>query len=130
VVNWDCLRWHLQQWRGGGSSRSIAFELSEDTVSLLIGMGFIKDHALEAIESTRSNWIEILMYALSMGTQSTKDLVTRQAARTYVRCRHAQERARNNNQDTAGVATGQNIGNRKEDLADNESSNPNVTTRL
>jgi hypothetical protein len=70
------------------------------------------------------------MYALSMGTQSTKDLVTRQAARTYVRCRHAQERARNNNQDTAGVATGQNIGNRKEDLADNESSNPNVTTRL
>ena len=54
-------------------------------------MGFITDHALEAIESTRSNRIEIVMYALSMGTQSTKDLVARRAARNYVRRRRAQE---------------------------------------
>jgi hypothetical protein len=93
-------------------------------------MGFITDHALEAIESTRSNRIEIVMYALSMGTQSTNDLVARRAARNYVRRRRAQEVAGNNNEDTVSVATGQNIGSRKEDLADNESSNPNVTTRL
>jgi hypothetical protein len=31
------------------------------------------------------------MYALSMGTQSTKDLVARRAARNYVRRRRAQE---------------------------------------
>jgi hypothetical protein len=37
------------------------FELNKDTVSLLIGMGFTMDHALEAIESTRSNRMEIVM---------------------------------------------------------------------
>jgi hypothetical protein len=37
------------------------FELSEDTVSLLIGMGFTMDHALEAIESTRLNRMEFVM---------------------------------------------------------------------
>jgi hypothetical protein len=70
------------------------------------------------------------MYALSMGTQSTKDLVARRAARNYLRRRRAKEGAGNNNEDTDGVATGQDIGSRKEDLADNEPSNPNVTTRL
>lgn len=114
--------------RGAAVARE-DFELSEDTFSLLIGMGFITNHALEAIEGTRSNRIEIVMCALSMGTQSTKDLVARRAARNYARRRRAQKGAGNNNEDADGVATGQSIGNRKEDLADNESSDPNVTTR-
>ena len=52
--------------------------------------------------------------------------MARRAARNYVRCRRAQEGAGNNNEDTGGVAIGQNIGNRKEDLADNESSDSPV----
>jgi hypothetical protein len=53
--------------------------------------------------------------------------VARRAARNFVRRRRVQEEAGNNNEDAGGVAMGH---NRKEDLADNESSNPHVTTRL
>jgi hypothetical protein len=56
--------------------------------------------------------------------------VARRAARNYVRRRRVQEEAGNNNEDAGGVAMGHNIGNRKEDLADNESSNPIVMTGL
>ena len=105
------------------------FEPSEDTISLLIDMGFNREHALEALESTRSNRMEIVMdYALSMGTLLPEELAARRAAREYARRRHAatgQDGAGNNGEDTDGVAAGQDNGNRDEDMADNESSNPN-----
>jgi hypothetical protein len=102
------------------------FEPSEDTISLLIDMGFNREHALEAVESTRSNRMEIVMdYALSMGTLSPGELAARRAARNDARRRHAQDGAGNNGEDTSRVAAGQDHGNRDEEMADNESTNPN-----
>ena len=57
---------------GGGSSRILfrmggrPFEPSEDTINRLGEMGFSRDHALDALESTESNRLEVAMkYALA-----------------------------------------------------------------
>merc|ERR1712125_55806 len=50
----------------GGSRMGAAFEPSEATIERMMEMGFSRDHALDALESTESNRLEVAMeYALA-----------------------------------------------------------------
>ena len=58
------------------------FEPSKDVISQVIDMGFSRELALDAIENTRSNRIDVVMeYALSIGHLSPDELSTRRATR-------------------------------------------------
>lgn len=58
------------------------FEVSEDSITRLMDMGFPREHALDALESTRSNRVETAMdYALSNDPPSPSIIQLRQLER-------------------------------------------------
>jgi len=73
----------------GGATRSNAprlfsspFEPSEETITRLVEMGFSREHALEALESTESNRVEVAMeYALAHPPPSPGTVERRRAQR-------------------------------------------------
>ena len=103
------------------------FEPSEEAISQLTDMGFSREHALDALESTRSNRVDVAMeYALSISHLTSAELATRRAAR--------EERVRRtiaaqggvaiyadstaNNEGTAGMEESQDTAARDENMAD------------
>jgi hypothetical protein len=74
---------------GSRSSFYEPFEPNQETVARLVEMGFSRDHALEAIESTESNRLEIAMeYALSHPPPSPGTIERRRLARQQRRRVH------------------------------------------
>mmetsp|Transcript_9044 Transcript_9044/g.11092 ORF Transcript_9044/g.11092 Transcript_9044/m.11092 type:complete len:4662 (-) Transcript_9044:66-14051(-) len=66
----------------GGASGTRHFEPSEQTVERLTEMGFSREHALEALESTENNRLEVAMeYALAHPPPSPTTVERRRAAR-------------------------------------------------
>lgn len=98
---------------GSRSMVSEPFEPSEETLARLVEMGFSREHALEAIESTESNRLEIAMeYALSHppsspGTIERRRLAQEERSRALeARQREAQTRRAtgNNSEDRADLS--------------------------
>eukprot|EP00957_Ditylum_brightwellii_P035745 2709992-Ditylum_brightwellii.AAC.1 len=79
-------------WRRNLNTES--FEPSEETISRLTEMGFSREHALEALETTESNRVEIAMeYALAHPPPSPTAIERRRAAREERRRRRQLEAA-------------------------------------
>merc|ERR1711862_24768 len=77
-----------------GSRSGPPFEPSEATIERLIEMGFSRDHALDALESTESNRLEVAMeYALAHPPPSPSTIERRRVARADRR-RHREARLR------------------------------------
>jgi len=64
------------------SSAQASFEPSEETISQLTDMGFSREHALDALESTRTNRIDVAMeFVLTIAHLSQAELAARRASR-------------------------------------------------
>ena len=85
------------------------FEANEDSITQLMEMGFTRDHALDALESTRSNRVEVAMdYALSHPPPD-RETIDRRRQERESRARRRQEQSSGENgqangPDTAAVA--------------------------
>ena len=84
------------------------FEPSEEAISRLMEMGFVREHALDALENTRSNRLEIAMeYALSHAPPSPSTVERRQAEREERR-RQREEQSGSNRGSNSGGTQGNN----------------------
>lgn len=87
------------------------FEPSEDAISRLAEMGFSRDHALDALESTQSNRVEVAMeYALSHPPPSVTTIERRRVEREERSRRREENRNRASAGDNAEGAPDNNIG--------------------
>ena len=99
--------------RAGDSPARQAFEPSEEVVQQLVEMGFSREHALDAIESTESNQVEVAVnYAISH-RQTSPETLERRRARREERRRRRQGALTNDgnvtnerNEDSQGADTG------------------------
>ena len=83
----------------------VEFEATDEAVTRLTEMGFAHDHALEAIESTRSNRLEVAMeYALSHPPPSPASAERRRTERDFRRRLREQNEGGNN--DNIGLGSG------------------------
>jgi E3 ubiquitin-protein ligase HUWE1 len=74
------------------------FEASEEAILRLMEMGFTRDHALDALESTRSNRVELAMdYALSHAPPSPEMIERRRVEREERARRRAEQRSAGEN---------------------------------
>mmetsp|Transcript_14088 Transcript_14088/g.20124 ORF Transcript_14088/g.20124 Transcript_14088/m.20124 type:complete len:3340 (-) Transcript_14088:211-10230(-) len=94
----------------GTSVPTQPFEPSEETITQLVEMGFSREHALEAIETSESNRLEIAMeYALAHPPPDAASIERRQAAREARARRQAiveNSRSQNNDHSLSGAQTG------------------------
>lgn len=85
---------------------SLPFEPSEDVICRLAEMGFNRDHALEALETTESNRLEIAMeYCLSHPHPSPATVERRRAAREAAATRRRQQSIASNTEFAVSNAT-------------------------
>lgn len=89
---------------GGSSNAEVStFEASEELIQRLMEMGFSRDHAWDAIDSSRSNRLEVAMeYALSHPPSSPTTIARRRAASEA-----RQQRQRQQQQDTEASQEGE-----------------------
>jgi hypothetical protein len=109
-----------------GAGRAAVFEPSEEAISQLVDMGFNREHALDALESTRSNRIDVAMdYALSSGQVNPAALERRRALRQLGARRDAAAQANtaNDSGDAAGEEITHNEALHDEDMVDSGSIN-------
>ena len=95
------------------------FEPSEEAISQLEEMGFSRDHALDALENTRSNRVDVAMeYALTHAAPSAEDAARRRAQREERNRQREQAAASDSAGDNSNEGEGANAAN------DNNATNP------
>ena len=99
------------------------FEVSDEAVSRLVEMGFSRDHAWDAIDSTRSNRLEIAMeYALAHPPPSHSAIQRRRAEREERRQQRRQQASANDEGNGDGAPAAENLGDTNSGTESQENS--------
>ena len=107
------------------------FEVSDDAVNRLVEMGFSTDHAWDAVDSTRSNRLEVAMeYALAHPPPSPSAIQRRRAAREERRRQRNQQSTDNGNEDsTSGVPNLEDVTRNSQAEAEGQENGDGETAR-